>query len=290
MKLGLIFANTGPFASGDGARILGPAAEAAGFDSVWTVEHVLYPEGYTSTYPYAPSGKMPGTAESPIPDPLIWLTYVGAMTKTIQLATGILILPQRNAAITAKAAATLDQLTAGRHILGIGVGWLEEEFDALGVPFAGRGDRTDEYIKVMRKLWTEDLVTHAGEHVQYTNVACNPKPFRGTVPVHIGGHSKRSARRAGEIGDGFLPGDGNIPELMDMARQYGADAGRDPDALEMTAPHPGLFGDDPAGAVQELASWGVHQAFVPAFLFYNAASDLDSLTEAMSAFTSGVRG
>lgn len=290
MKFGLMFANTGPFAGGPGAALLGPAAEAAGFDSLWTVEHVLYPEGYTSTYPYSPTGKMPGSADSPIPDPLVWLSFVAATTAKIELATGILILPQRNPAITAKEASTLDQLSGGRHILGIGVGWLEEEFKALDVPFAGRGARTDEYIDVMRKLWTEDLVTHAGEHVTMTDCASNPKPVNGTVPIHIGGHSKRAARRAGELGDGFLPGDGNIPELMDMARQYAADAGRDPAALEMTAGHPGLFGDDPAAAVQELASWGVHQVFVPAFLFYGAAGDLDSLTGAMSAFTSGHRG
>lgn len=287
VKLGLMFANTGPFVGAAGARLLGPAAEAAGFESVWTVEHVLYPEGYQSTYPYSPSGKMPGSAESPIPDPLIWLSFIGATTTTLKLATGILILPQRNPAITAKECATMDQLTEGRLILGIGSGWLEEEFDALGVPFEGRGDRTDEYIDVMRSLWTDELASFDGDFMSYKDVACNPRPFNGKVPVHVGGHSKRAARRAGQKGDGFFPAEGNIPELIDMTHQFAADAGRDPAAIEFTAPHPGLFGDDPAAALEELESWGVHRTMVPAFMFYR---NLDNLEDAMSEFTAKVRG
>jgi len=286
MKFALMFANTGPFAGAKGARAIGPAAEAAGFESVWTVEHVLYPEGYTSTYPYSPTGKMPGTADSPIPDPLIWLSFIAATTRTLKLGTGILILPQRQPAITAKACATLDQLSEGRHILGIGSGWLEEEFTALGVPFERRGQRTDEYIDVMRDLWTQDLATHSGEFVNYEQVASNPKPFNGTVPIHVGGHSKRAARRAGQKGDGFFPGEGNIPELLDMARQHAADAGRDPEAIEMTASHPGLFGEDPHAAIQELESWGVHRTPVPAFLFQRA----EDLTGAMTDFMDKMRG
>ena len=106
MKLALGFANTGPFASGPGARALGPAAEAAGFESVWTVEHIVYPEGYESTYPYAPGGKMPGTGENPIPDPLVWLAYVAAVTSELTLATGISLLPERHPITYAKEVAT----------------------------------------------------------------------------------------------------------------------------------------------------------------------------------------
>lgn len=281
-----MFANTGPFAGAAGARIVGPAAEAAGFDSVWTVEHVLYPEGYESTYPYSPTGKMPGDADSPIPDPLVWLSFIAATTTTLKLATGILILPQRNPAITAKECATLDQLSEGRLMLGIGSGWLEEEFDALGVPFAGRGDRTDEYVDVMRSLWTEDMASFDGEFTNFSNVACNPKPFSGTVPIHIGGHSKRAARRAGQLGDGFFPAEGNIPELIDIARQFAADANRDPEAIEVTTSHPGIFGDDPAAAIEELESWGVRRAVVPAFLFFRK---LDNLADAMAEWTAKVR-
>ncbi len=127
MKFGIMFANTGPFVEGANAIALATTAEECGFESLWTVEHVVVPSGYTSTYPYDASGKMPGGQEDfDIPDPLIWLSYVAAVTKKIRLATGILILPQRNAVVTAKAVATLDKLSAGRVTLGVGVGWLKD--------------------------------------------------------------------------------------------------------------------------------------------------------------------
>ena len=115
----------------------GQAAEAAGFDSIWTVEHVVYPDDYTSEYPYDPSGKMAMTPDSPLPDPLIWLTWVASATTTLGLGTGILILPQRNPWVLAKSLGTLDSMSGGRVILGVGVGWLKEEFEALGIPSSG---------------------------------------------------------------------------------------------------------------------------------------------------------
>src|SRR5882762_5839174 len=126
MRFGVIFANTGPAVEPAGAVALARAAEDAGFDSLWTVEHVVVPAGYESAYPYAISGRMPGSEQSPIPDPLIWLAYVAAATTTIKLATGILILPQRSPVVLAKETATLDLLSGGRVILGIGIGWLAE--------------------------------------------------------------------------------------------------------------------------------------------------------------------
>jgi alkanesulfonate monooxygenase SsuD/methylene tetrahydromethanopterin reductase-like flavin-dependent oxidoreductase (luciferase family) len=140
MKFGLMFVNTGFGSYGSGAVDLATAAEAAGFESLWTVEHVVVPSGYESAYPYDPSGKMAGGAEDfDLPDPLLWLAYVAAVTTTIRLATGILILPQRNPVITAKEVATLDHLSGGRVVLGVGVGWLEEEFRGSGCrsPSAG---------------------------------------------------------------------------------------------------------------------------------------------------------
>ena len=122
MEFGIIFANTGPFSNGPAAAEMARAAEDVGFESLWTVEHVVVPSGYESQYPYDPSGKMPGPEESPIPDPLVWLSYVGGATSTIRLATGILILPQRNPIVLAKEVATLDHLTGGRLELGVGVG------------------------------------------------------------------------------------------------------------------------------------------------------------------------
>ena len=267
MKFGVAFANTVTFTTGAGAATLAKAAEAAGFESLWTVEHILYPEGYESTYPYAPDGKMPGSGDSPIPDPLIWLAYVAANTTTLQLATGISLLPERHPVMYAKEVATLDSMSNGRLMLGIGIGWLREEFDALDVPWEGRTRRTEEYADVMRELWKADGVSYDGEFVNFENISSNPKPANGSVPIHIGGHSEAAAKRAGRMGDGFFPAKGNTAELIDIARQTAVDVGRDHEAIDMTGVHAGIFGADPAAAVEEAASWGVDRLVVPAFMF-----------------------
>ena len=273
MKFGIGFANTVTFVTGDGAAELGRAAEDAGFDSLWTVEHIVYPEGYESTYPYAPDGKMPGSGDSPIPDPLIWLSYVAAHTTDLRLATGISLLPERHPVTYAKEVATLDMMSKGRVILGVGIGWLREEFDALDVPWAGRARRTEEYAEVMRALWADDDVSFHGEFVDFDHISSNPKPAAGRVPIHIGGHSRAAAERAGRMGDGFFPAKGDIAELFEIARQTAADQGRDPEAIEMTSSHPGIFGDDPAAAVEEAASWGMHRMVVPGFMFLGSPAD-----------------
>lgn len=269
MKLGLAFANTGPFAEADGLAEMAVAAEQVGVESVWTVEHVIWPSTYDSEYPYSASGKMPGDKTSPIPDPLVWLAYVAARTTRLQLGTGIVILPERNPVVFAKEVATLDSLSKGRLQLGIGVGWLEEEFDALGISWDRRGARTDEYVRAMRTLWAGDDASFDGEFVSFDEVSSNPKPARGTVPFVIGGHSVAAAKRAGRLGDGFFPGKGSVAELtelLDVVRQTAADHDRDADAIEITAAHPGLFGEDPVAAAQELASIGVSRTIAPAFV------------------------
>ena len=269
MKIGLAFANTGPFAEPTGAADLARAAESAGFESLWTVEHVIWPSDYDSQYPYSPTGKMPGDKTSAIPDPLIWLSFMAAHTTTMTLGTGIVILPERNPVVYAKEVATLDRLSNGRLELGIGVGWLEEEFNAIGVPWERRGARTDEYVHAMRELWASDDATYDGEFVGFQNVSSNPKPVKGSVPIVVGGHSNAAARRAGRLGDGFFPGKGSISELREMideVHQSAADAGRDAAAIEITASHPGMLGDDPVGAAEELASVGVSRSILPAFL------------------------
>jgi len=267
MKIGMGFANTMSFVDADGVAVLAEHGEAAGFDSVWTIEHVVYPDGYESTYPYSGDGRMPARPHTPMPDPLIWLAFLAARTTRMRLATGILILPQRNPVVLAKEVATLDVLSGGRVELGVGVGWLREEFDALGVPWERRGARTDEYVAAMRALWGADSVTHDGEFVSFDGVSSNPKPPAGSVPIVIGGHSPIAARRAGRIGDGFFPGGGDVSELIDIARQTAADHDRDPMAIEITTGGEKLLGDDPVGGAQELRDMGVGRAIVPAFMF-----------------------
>lgn len=249
MEFGLSGANIGPFASAEGARTMATAAEAAGFDSIWTFEHVVVPAGYTSTYPYARSGRAPGLEQVDLPDPLVWLTWCAAHTTDLLLGTGILILPQRNPVVLAKEAASLHALSGGRARLGVGAGWLEEEFDALGVPFAGRGARTDEWIAAMRSLWSPDgPATFHGDHVTFDDAISLPHPPGGAVPITVGGHSPAAARRAGRLGDGYFPAidattiaEGGLDaaldrldELVTLARRTAEEHDRDPDALEIT--------------------------------------------------------
>jgi probable F420-dependent oxidoreductase len=283
MKFGIAFANTVTFVTGKGAAELGRAAEEAGFESLWTVEHILYPEGYESTYPYAPDGKMPGSGDSPIPDPLIWLSYVAATTTTLKLATGISLLPERHPVTYAKEVATLDMMSGGRVILGIGIGWLKEEFDALNVPWEGRTRRTEEYADVMRTLWASDDVSYHGEFINFDNISSNPKPAGDTVPIHIGGHSRAAAERAGRMGDGFFPAKGEIADLFEIARQAAADHDRDPSSIEMTSSHPGIFGDDPDAAIQEAAEWGMDRMIIPAFMYLgNPAEKMAGIAEVIA--------
>lgn len=259
MKFGLRYCNTGRYTNAANAVELIQAAEEAGFESAWTVEHTVVPEGYESAYPYSPDGKMAGGKDDfPLPDPLIWMSYVAATTSRIKLATGILILPQHNPVIAAKQVATLDCLSGGRLLLGIGVGWLAEEFAAIGADFASRGPRTDEYVHAMRALWTQTKPTFHGETVHFENAYCQPQPQQGSVPIIVGGHSKAAARRAGRLGDGFFPARGLSEELLGVAREAAEEAGRDASALEITTSFPEKFED-----LGGLVKLGVDRVLVP---------------------------
>lgn len=276
MKFGIAFANTMHLADGGPALEFVSAAEKAGFESVWAIEHVVYPEDYVSAYPYDPSGQMPVRRDSPVPDPLIWLAHVSAVTHRIRLGTGVMVLPQRNPIVLAKEVATLDHLSGGRMELGIGVGWLREEFEALGVPWERRGARTDDYVAAMRALWAGDRAEHHGEFVDFTGVSSNPKPLNGSVPIVVGGNSEVAARRAGRLGDGFFPGPSTGDELRHLVaivRQTAEDHGRDPELIEVTAPMPNLT--DGADQLREL---GVDRAVVSAFAFLGL-DRLDKLAE-----------
>jgi probable F420-dependent oxidoreductase len=261
MKYGIIYANV---AAPDrvSALELAGAAERLGFESLWTIEHVAVPSGYQSKYPYSKSGRMHGGEDFPSPDPLVWLSFMAAATEHIRLATGILVLPQRNPVVLAKQVATLDVLSNGRVTLGVGAGWLEEEFAALGMSFADRGDRTDEAIRLMRTVWTEEVATFSGEFNSFEEIYVRPMPIQRPVPIVIGGHSKRAARRAGELGDGFIPASADfevLPGLITLAREHAERSGRDPAALEIT-----MMTLPKAEWVEKLTAVGVDRILIPA--------------------------
>ena len=216
-------------------------------------------KAYESRYPYSPDGRMGSIEDFPIPDPLIWMAYVASATERIKLGTAVVILPQRNPVVTAKALATLDVMAGGnRVLLGIGVGWLAEEFATLGIPFEDRGPRTDDYVAAMRALWSQDCASHDGPFASFTDVYCNPRPVGGTIPIIVGGDTKAAARRAGRLGDGYFPARGNPTELYDEMRHAAEAAGRDPDAIEITAAAP-VDPDD----IAALAMAGVSRVMVP---------------------------
>jgi len=260
MKFGLRYASLGRYADGPAAVELAQAAEAAGFESIWTVEHVVVPHAYQSRYPYAASGRMgSGLEDFPIPDPLIWLAYIASATRTIKLGTAILILPQRNPVVTAKAVATLDHLAGGgRVLLGIGVGWLAEEFAVLGVPFEDRGPRTDDYVQAMRALWSQECASYHGRFVSFDNVFCRPLPPERRIPIIVGGDTVAAARRAGRLGDGYFPARSVPDEIFDEMRRAAESAGRDPAAIEITFSAPA----EPAD-IEALARRGVSRVAVP---------------------------
>lgn len=279
MKVGLAFGSS-VGVEGEAAIDLCRRAEAAGFESVWGGEHVILPTKFDSKYPYTPDGKIPAEPETPIPDPLIWLAYVAAAAPTLRLGTCILIVPQRNPVILAKELATLDRLTGGRVELGLGVGWLKEEFDALGVDWARRGARNDEYVEAMRKLWAGPHAEYHGEFVDFPPVTCSPRPVKGDIPVLVGGDSDAAIRRAVKIADGFFPGEGDAKQLAALItrlRQAAETADRDPDSIEINAMFAAQIADPIAG-VEQMKALGVGRIMVPAF-FFAGPDGMDRLSE-----------
>ncbi|MGE5270786.1 MAG: LLM class F420-dependent oxidoreductase, partial [Thiohalocapsa sp.] len=205
MKIGFFAVGIGAAVEPEAVRAVAVAAERLGFATLWAPEHVVLVEQYASRYPYSSAGLFPGGSDVPIADPFATLAYAAACTTTIRLGTGICLVPEHNPLILAKTAATLDRLSGGRLVFGAGVGWLAEEFAALGVPFEHRGARTREYVEVMRQLWRERSSTHAGRFVNFSGVTSRPKPANGSsIPVWFGGESEAALRRVAAYGDGWI--------------------------------------------------------------------------------------
>ncbi|CAN5435916.1 LLM class F420-dependent oxidoreductase [soil metagenome] len=279
MKFALAFASSIGI-DGESSRDVCRAAETAGFESLWGGEHVILPSTIASRYPYTPDGRIPATNDTPIPDPLIWLAFAAAAAPTMRLGTCILIVPQRNPLILAKELATLDQLSGGKVELGIGVGWMREEFESLGVPWERRGARNDEYVEAMRLLWSGPEVEFHGEFVDFPPVTCSPRPVQPTIPILVGGDTDAAIRRAVRLADGYFPGEGNLERLgtlIGRVRTAAEDAGRDPDSIEINA----MFSShmsEPLAGVEALAELGVGRVMVPAF-FFAGPGGLERLAE-----------
>lgn len=214
------------------------AAEQAGFATLWAGEHVVMVDESTSSYPYSEDGTIAVPAVADWLDPLICLSFAAAATTSIGLATGVMLLPEHNPVLVAKQAASLDKLSGGRLTLGVGIGWSQEEFEALGVPFGRRGARTAEYVEAMRVVWRDDVASFHGDFVNFDNIRVNPKPLRNHhIPVVLGGNSESALRRAATWGDGWygfnLADVEEVAQCASTVRRLCREAVRDPGDLRL---------------------------------------------------------
>lgn len=204
MKFALSAVGSGSTAKPEPLAQVARKAEELGFESVWIPEHLAVPRQFNTPYPYSADGKFPGGDNANVHDPLLALTYVAALTERIRLGTGVFVLPLRNTLAVAKAVASLDVLSKGRLIFGVGIGWLEEEFDAVGMPFKDRAARAREAIAVMKALWSDDEPQFEGRFHRFAKIGFNPKPVQKPHPPLIfGGESEAALKRAVELGDGW---------------------------------------------------------------------------------------
>lgn len=231
MKIGLFTIGLGEGARPGSIRQVAQHAERLNFARLWAPEHAVLVDLQVSKYPYSSTGELPAPSTQSILDPFVALTYAAAVTTKIRVATGICLVPEHNPVMLAKAAASLDRLSGGRFALGIGIGWLAEEFQALGIPFERRADRTREYVAAMRRLWGEEKSSFHGEFVNFEGVRSFPKPVSGdALPVIVGGNSASALKRAAEYGNGWygfnlMPdrAAARIATLKELLRERGRD-------------------------------------------------------------------
>jgi len=220
--IGLFAINSHACAEPEAAARIAALAERLGYDSLWAGEHVVVPSPRVEPSPMEP--------EEPILDPLIALAHIAAHTERIKLGTGVIILPQRNPLVLAKQVASLDVLSGGRLILGIGVAYLEPEMRAIGVPMEGRGTRADEYLAAMRALWEDEVPSFSGKYVNFEGVDAHPRPMQRPLPVVVGGHTRAAHRRAARYADGwygFMQGLRAMAEQRELMRAAIEETGRE---------------------------------------------------------------
>jgi probable F420-dependent oxidoreductase len=238
VKFDLWVPTASPMTTFELLEALGSESEARGISTLWVGEHVVLFEEYQSHYPYAADGRIPAPPGSGLLEPMVTLSYLAACTTTVRLGTAMLLLPQRNPVYVAKEVSSLDWLSGGRVDLGVGVGWLKEEFDALGVPWERRGARTDEYLQVLHTLWCDDTSSFKGELYRLPECEMFPKPVQQPhPPIHIGGETDAALRRAARHGQGWHTFNRSPAELAEGLEKLDIlleQAGRSRDELRIT--------------------------------------------------------
>jgi probable F420-dependent oxidoreductase len=242
MQFGCSAPTSGPLIAPDSLVRIAQEAEMLGFDYVTVSDHVMIPTAIASRYPYSESGEFPSGAAAPRLEQLTAATFVAAATSKLRIVTSVMVVPHRPAVLTAKILATIDYLSKGRLTLGIGAGWCEEEFIAIGaLPFAERGAVTDEFMMVCKELWTNENPKFDGKYVQFKDVLFPPKPVQASIPIWIGGESGPAMRRTAKYGDAWYPIGTNPQFPMDTLNRFKGGvaklrgmtekAGRDPNAV-----------------------------------------------------------
>jgi len=287
LQFGVLLPQFGPLARAadvkERIRTVAVTAERLGYDVLWTAEHIIFPPTITTPYPYG--GRFPYPLTDPILDIVATLSYVAALTSRIRLGSSVLVLPTRNPVVLAKELASLDVLSDGRLLLGVASGWLREEFDLLGVAFRERGARMDEYLALLRALWTQDSVTFRGRWFHLDHAAFFPKPAQQPLPIWIGGGSPAALRRVARLGDGWIaaprPNLDDLARDIDVIRRLADDAGRDPSTIGVASGTAAKSIDELLDRVPRLEHIGVTVASVP-LMFW--ARDFPHALELMTEF------
>jgi probable F420-dependent oxidoreductase len=245
MDFGVATLTRGALGNREGYLAAAEAAERLGYGFISVNDHIVVPRDIASRYPYSESGEWAARTAGECLDQLAALAFLAARTERLRLLTSVMVVPQRHPVLTAKMLATIDVLSAGRLIVGCGVGWLKEEFEAVGAPaFAERGRVTDEYLEAFKVLWTADDPVYRGQHAQFDNIMFLPKPVQKPhPPIWIGGESPLAMKRAVRLGDGWYPANNNPQFRLDTAARLVAGvqelrriceaAGRDPATLDV---------------------------------------------------------
>jgi probable F420-dependent oxidoreductase len=245
MHFGFALPGRGPLARPDVLVKLAEKADALRYASIFVTDHVVIPATYDSKYPYSSSGKAAADWDQGYLEPLALMSFLAGVTSRVRLGTSVLVVPYRNPVVTAKMLATLDVMSGGRIILGAGVGWLREEFEALhSPPFEHRGRVTDEYLRLMRECWEREPVEWSGSYYRMAPVSIRPKPVQtGGIPIWTGGHTDAALRRAGELADGWHPIGFRPPanlhpseyaEKVAVVHGWARKAGRDPKGITLS--------------------------------------------------------
>jgi probable F420-dependent oxidoreductase len=310
MDFGCVFPNRGPMATAPNLARFAEKAEVLGYDTVWFSDHIVIPTEVKSFYPYDPSGRMAFNPSEPYWEPLTVIGYVAGRTSRVRLGTSVLVLPYRNPVVTAKMLATLDVLSNGRITLGAGVGWMEEEFRAIGLDtYPRRGAYSDECMRIFRELWTSDNPSFEGEFHQFSNIRCEPRPVQpGGIPIWVGGHTPQAIRRAARLGNGWQPlvqrppadlPPAEMQERIAQLRAFAREAGRDPQHITLAMGSSIQFTDGAATGQRSLFT-GRPAQIVEAIQRYQElgvqnfrcdfpSRSFDDLLQAMERFATEVR-